>query len=156
MFVCMLAFTSSCHVQVIPSALLIIMYAYRTSMHSYIRIVASHLGTLGTWEARGVEPNPKIVLVDPLEDGKAGHVLGSEMSTRRCKLTDLTLCRIPGKPRSILSLLLYKSNWVYICYICIVALSYRSWLKTLAAYISFPCPVNMSGILFWFRIENIA
>jgi hypothetical protein len=31
-----------------------------------------------------------------------------------------------GKPRSILSLLLYKSNSLYICYVYIVALSYRS------------------------------
>jgi hypothetical protein len=46
------------------------------------------------------------------------------------------------------SLLLYKSNWIYIGYICIIALIYRSWVKTLAAYTPLPCPINMPGILF--------
>jgi hypothetical protein len=36
-----------------------------------------------------------------------------------------------GKPRSILSLLLYKSNSLYIYELYIVALSYRSWVKPL-------------------------
>jgi hypothetical protein len=31
-----------------------------------------------------------------------------------------------------------RKQWVYICYICIVALSYRSWLETLTALI---CPL---------------
>jgi hypothetical protein len=52
-------------------------------MHSYIRIVASHLGTQGTWEARGVELNPKMVLVDHPEGGRTEHVLESKMSVRQ-------------------------------------------------------------------------
>jgi hypothetical protein len=31
-----------------------------------------------------------------------------------------------------------RKQWVYMCYLCIVALSYRSWLETLAALI---CPL---------------
>jgi hypothetical protein len=36
-----------------------------------------------------------------------------------------------GKPQSILSLLLYKSNPLYIWVLYIVALNYRSWVKPL-------------------------
>jgi hypothetical protein len=35
----------------------------------------------------------------------------------------------------------YKMQFEYLM-LC-DALSYRSWLETLAAYISFPCPANM-------------
>jgi hypothetical protein len=110
---------SSCHMQVIPSALLIIMYAYHTSMHSYIRIVASHLGTQGAWEARGVEPNPKMVLVDHPKDGRTGHVLGSKDVGKTAQLTDLTRCQILGKPQSIISLplLLNIVEYMYVIYV---------------------------------------
>jgi hypothetical protein len=93
-----------------PSAFLIIIYTYRTSMHSDICIVASHLGMRDARKGCGVEPNLRRCPVDHPEGRRTEEVLGSEMSTRRCKLTDLTLCRIPGKPRSIISLLLYKNN----------------------------------------------
>jgi hypothetical protein len=93
-----------------PSAFLIIIYAYRTSMHSDICIVASHLGMRDARKGRGGEPNPRRCPVDHPEGRGTEQVLGSEMSTRQCKLTDLTLCWIPGKPRCSISLLLYKSN----------------------------------------------
>jgi hypothetical protein len=41
-------------------------FVYCTSMHSYICIVAPHLGTLAeAREGPKVEPNPKTELVDP-------------------------------------------------------------------------------------------
>jgi hypothetical protein len=41
-------------------------FVYCTSMHSYICIVASHIGTLAeTCEGCGVGANPKMELVDP-------------------------------------------------------------------------------------------
>jgi hypothetical protein len=46
---------------------------------------------------------------------------------------------IKGKPRSIICLLISEIQ-LSIYVICIDALSYRCWLKTLAAYISYPCP----------------
>jgi hypothetical protein len=44
---------------------------YCTSMHSYICIIASHLGTLAeAREGPDVEPNPKMELVDPSRRSK--------------------------------------------------------------------------------------
>jgi hypothetical protein len=80
-----------------PSAFLIIIYTYRTSMHSDICIVASHLGMRDAQEGRGVEPNPRRCPVDHSKGRETEQVLGLEMSTRQCKLTELTLCRILGK-----------------------------------------------------------
>jgi hypothetical protein len=80
-----------------PSAFLIIIYTYRTSMHSDICIVASHLGMRDAQEGRGVEANPRRCLVDHSKGRETEQVLGLEMSTRQCKLTELTLCRILGK-----------------------------------------------------------
>jgi hypothetical protein len=68
------------------------------------------------------------------------------------QLTDLTRCQIPSKPRSILSLLLYKSNWVYICYICIVALSCRSWVKPLM-HLLLSLPTLLHSYPARFRVE---
>ena len=71
-------------------------------MHS-----AFHLGMLDApREGRdvGAEPKDGVWWTYP-EDGRTKQVLGPEMSPRRCKLTKLTLCRIPGKPHNILSLL---------------------------------------------------
>jgi hypothetical protein len=84
-----------------PSAFLIIIYAYRTSMHLDICFVASHLGMRDAREGRGVEPNPRRCLLDHPKGGGTEQVLGLEMSTSQCKLTELTLCWILGKPRSI-------------------------------------------------------
>jgi hypothetical protein len=135
-----------------PSAFLIIIYAYRTSMHLDICIVASHLGMRDARKGRGMEPNPRRCPVDHPKGRGTKQVLGSEMWTRWCKLTNLTLCRIQGKPRSILSLLLYRSNWVYICYICIVALSYRSWVKLLM-HLLLSLPTLLHSYPARFRVE---
>jgi hypothetical protein len=68
---------------------------------------ASNLGTLDAPREGydvGAEPEDGVWWTYP-KDGRTKQVLGPEMSPRRCKLTELTLCRIPGKPQSILSLL---------------------------------------------------
>jgi hypothetical protein len=41
-----------------------------------------------------------------------------------------------GKPRSIISLILYKSKPLYIRVLYVVALSYRSWGETVDAFIT--------------------
>jgi hypothetical protein len=46
---------------------------------------------------------------------------------------------VKGKPRTIISLLI-SENAIKYYVISIVALSYRYWMKTLAALISNPCP----------------
>jgi hypothetical protein len=46
---------------------------------------------------------------------------------------------VKGKPRSIFSLLISRMQLKYYV-IYIVALSYRCWMKTLAALLSNPCP----------------
>jgi hypothetical protein len=51
---------------------------------------------------------------------------------------------VKGKSRSIISLLIFEiqlSIYIYIIYID--ALSYRCCLKTLAAYLSYPCPEGL-------------
>jgi hypothetical protein len=61
---------------------------------------------------------------------------------------------LKGKPRCILSLLhLAKIQFEY--FIMFDALSYRSSLETLIAYISSPCPVNTSCTLSKSRIEYL-
>jgi hypothetical protein len=57
-----------------------------------------------------------------------------------------------GKPRSILSLLLYKSNPLYIWVLYIVALSYRSWVKLLM-YLLLSLPTLLHSYHVRFRIE---
>jgi hypothetical protein len=59
---------------------------------------------------------------------------------------------VKGKPRSIISLLISKIQ-LSIYVICIDALSYRCWLKTIAAYISYPCPESLPWILLRFRTK---
>jgi hypothetical protein len=60
-----------------------------------------------------------------------------------------------GKPWSILSLLFYKSNSYYMSYICIVALSFRSWVKPLLHYFSCP-PDYLFTLLGQDRINCLA
>jgi hypothetical protein len=61
---------------------------------------------------------------------------------------------LKGKPRSILSFLhFFKIQFEY--FMMLDALSYRSSLKTLVAYIFSPCPVNISCILSQSRIEYL-
>jgi hypothetical protein len=57
-----------------------------------------------------------------------------------------------GKPWSILSLLLYKSNPLYIWVLYIVALSYRSWVKPLMHLLLF-LPTLLHSYPVRFRIE---
>jgi hypothetical protein len=99
-------------------------------MHSYICIIAPHLGTLAeAREGPDVEPNPKTVF---------GGTIPKRDVLSEFLLTYSNLSRIPGKPRSIISLLPLKTiNYIYV--ISIVALSGRSWLKTLLHNI-IPCP----------------
>jgi hypothetical protein len=67
------------------------------------------------------------------EDGRTKQVLRPEMSPRRCNLTKLTLCRILGKPRSILSLLCFYEYQLK--FFMFDALGCRSWTETHDAYI---------------------
>jgi hypothetical protein len=61
---------------------------------------------------------------------------------------------LKGKPRSILSFLhFFKIQFEY--FMMLDALSYRSLLETLVAYIFSPCPVNTSCILSQSRIEYL-
>jgi hypothetical protein len=107
-------------------------------MHLHL---ASHLGTLDAQhEGHDVEPNLKMVLMDPSREWKDPGVhawRGAIVKTVEANLTDL--CRILGKPWSIISLLISENaNTYYVIHI--VALSYRCWMKTLVALISNPCP----------------
>lgn len=82
-----------------------------TSMYSYICIVAWHLGMLDD-EDVVLEPNSKMEGLSKCSDGRC--------SPNRCHLTWLTLSRISGKPRSILSLSPFiKCNWVLYIIYCI-------------------------------------
>ena len=49
---------------------------------------------------------------------------------------------LKGKPRSILSLLCFENNYFEYLYM-FDALSDRSWMQTLVAYLSIPCLVNV-------------
>jgi hypothetical protein len=61
---------------------------------------------------------------------------------------------LKGKPQSIRSLLHFAK--IPLEYLMMFdALSYTSWLETLVAYISYPCPVNTSCILSKSRIEYL-
>jgi hypothetical protein len=106
-------------------------------MHLHL---ASHLGTLGApCEGHDVELNPKMVSVDPSRGWKdpAVHAWsGDIVKTVQANLTNS--CRILGKPRSIISLLISEMQLSTMLYI--VALSYRCWMKTLATYVPYPCP----------------
>jgi hypothetical protein len=57
-----------------------------------------------------------------------------------------------GKPRSILSLLLYKSNLLYIWVLYIITLSYRSWVKPLM-HLLLSLPTLLHSYLVMFRME---
>jgi hypothetical protein len=90
-------------------------------LHFYVFIhlhLASHLGTLDEpCEELDVELNPKIVLVDPSRGWKDPGVhtwSGGIIKTTQANLTDS--CRILGKPRSIISLLLLKQLIIYVIY----------------------------------------
>jgi hypothetical protein len=73
-------------------------FVYCTSMHSYICIVAPHLGTLAErCEGCGVGAKP--------EDGVWWNYPEDGSTQRVGHLTTTDLCRILGKPRSIISLL---------------------------------------------------
>jgi hypothetical protein len=104
-------------------------------MHLHL---ASHLGTLDDpregWDV-GAKPEDGVWWTNP-KDGRTKQVLGPEMSPRRCKLTELTLCQILAKPQSIISLLCFYKYQIELY--MFDALGYRSWMKTLDAY-AFPC-----------------
>jgi hypothetical protein len=91
---------------------------YCTSIHSYICIIAPHLGTLAVArEGLDVEPNPKMELVDSSRRWKdRTSARMRECSPSEFLLTYSNLSRIPGKPRSIISLLSSKQLIIYTCY----------------------------------------
>ena len=76
------------------------------SMHSDIRIVASHLGTLDVWHVElkgdvGVDPEDGVLMNRPRRwKDRLKCKLGPEMLSSRCKLTNW-LSVITGKTRSI-------------------------------------------------------
>jgi hypothetical protein len=83
-----------------------------------------------------------MVLVDPSRGWKDPGVhawSGDIVKTVQANLTDS--CQIPSKPHNIRSLLISEMQLSTMLYI--VALSYRCWMKTLAALISNPCPENI-------------
>jgi hypothetical protein len=87
-------------------------------MHSHICIVAHHIGALAeTCEGHDVELNPKMVLVDPSRRLKDRTSAIMEDAHQRVHLTNTDLSRIPGKPRSIISLLPSKQLIIYMLYI---------------------------------------
>ena len=82
------------------------MLPFLTFTHLHI---ASHLGTLDAPREGcdvGAEPEDGVRWAYP-DDGRTTQVLRPEMSPRGSKVTELTLCRILVKPRSILSLLCF-------------------------------------------------
>jgi hypothetical protein len=83
-------------------------------MHSYICIVAPHLGTLAeTREGPDVELTKRWCWWAYLGDGRIGQVLDWRMLAKRIHLTKSNLSRIAGKPRSIISLLPSKQLILY-------------------------------------------
>ena len=88
-------------------------------MHSYICIVASHLGMVDEpYEGRATEAKP--------EDDVGGHITKTDgwnpmcMTKRRCSpskyhLTNTDLVLIPGKPRSITPNLSIQRLFKYLC-----------------------------------------
>jgi hypothetical protein len=83
-----------------------------------------------------------MVLVDPSRGWKDPGVhawSGDIVKTVQANLTNS--CRSPSKPRSIRSFLISEMQLSTMLYI--VTLSYRCWMKTLAALISNPCPENI-------------
>jgi hypothetical protein len=83
--------------------------------------LGSHLGTLDApREGHDVELNPKMVLVDPSRRWKDPGMhawSGDVVKTVQANLTDL--CRIPGKPQSIISLLISEMQLSIMLYILI-------------------------------------
>jgi hypothetical protein len=81
--------------------------------------LASHLGTLDApREGPDVELNPKMVLVDPSRRWKDPRVhawSGDIVKTVQANLTNS--CRILGKPRSIISLLISEMQLSIMLYI---------------------------------------
>jgi hypothetical protein len=88
--------------------------------HVFIYLyLTSHLGTLDApREGHDVELNPKMVLVDPSRRWKDLGVhawKGGIVKMVQANLTDL--CQIPGKPQSIISLLISEMQLGIMLYI---------------------------------------
>ena len=90
------------------------------SMHSDIRIVASHLGTLDVWRVElkgdvGVDPEDGVLMNRPRRwKDRLKCKLGPEILSSQCKLTNW-LSVIPGKPRSITPNLSIQCLFKYLC-----------------------------------------
>ena len=99
-------------------------------MHSDIRIVASHLGTIDEpREGRdiGTEHEDDVWWTYPEEAKNQEYMLGPEYSPSECHLTNTDLVLIPGKPRSMS--LYFKSMQLIIVSIYLRILVYRSCLE---------------------------
>jgi hypothetical protein len=84
-------------------------------MHSHIYIVAPHIGTLAeTCEESGVGAKLEdgVWWIHP-EDGRTGKCLEERCSLSGIHLTNSNLSQIPGKPRSIISLIPSKQLILY-------------------------------------------
>jgi len=77
---------------------------YCTFVHSYICIIAPHLGTIDEpREGRdiGTKHEDDVWWTYPEEAKNPEYMLGPEYSPSECHLTNTDLVLIPGKPRSI-------------------------------------------------------
>ena len=90
-----------------------------TSMHSYICIVASHLGTIDEpYEGRatGAEPEDDVGGHIPKTDGwNPMCMTKGRYSPSEYRLTNTDLVLIPGKPRSITPNLSIQCVFKYLC-----------------------------------------
>jgi hypothetical protein len=87
-------------------------------MHLHL---TSHLGTLDAPREGCAEPEDGAWRIHS-EDGRTKQVLGPEMPSRWCQLTELTCVGSQASPGALQASYFMKTI-EYICYICIVALS---------------------------------
>jgi hypothetical protein len=81
-------------------------------------MVAPHLGMLAeAREGPDVEPNPKMEWWIHPKDRRIGQVIDWRMLVKRIHLTNSNLSQIPGKPQSIISLLISKIQLSIMLYI---------------------------------------
>jgi hypothetical protein len=92
--------------------------------------VFTELEFKGPWQEEQQQPTPEVQEVQPAGEAPDKVVVDCH---------DYVPCNfMKGKPRSIISLLISKNaNKYYVIYI--VALRDRCWVKTLTAYVPYPC-----------------
>jgi hypothetical protein len=114
-------------------------------IHTFASCISSRYARCTMWRTWcGAEPKDSVGGSIPKMKGAGVHAWsGDVIKTVQANLTNS--CRIPGKPRSIINLLISEMQLSTMLYI--VALSYRCWMKILAALIFNPCPENIPWIL---------